>query len=296
MSSPQQNGVVERKNITLIESTRTILEESKLQTYFWAEATNNVYYTQNISIINQAQGKTPCQLMKKWKPKTNFLHVFRCKCFVLRNQGENLEKFEAKANEALFVGYATTRAYRVYKLRMNIVMESIHVVFDDKNIQGLVDEGNHDTLQFENENIGDVIESDETECSHEESQSVDVIPSMDNPNSSMDNPHPSMNNLSVDRHTSTDKYSSRNLIFFSRSMNLWGASQSQRLFTNQEIPINDQEAYSSRSNLTPQRNWTKSHPLELIIRDAGDGVKTRSATENECLYNNFLSQEEPKKI
>ena len=42
--------------------------------------------------------------------------------------------------------------------------------------------------------------------------------------------------------------------------------------------------------------WTKSHPFELIISDANDGVKTRSATQNECLYSIFLSQEEPKKI
>ena len=47
---------------------------------------------------------------------------------------------------------------------MNIVMESVHVVFDDNKIQGLVDEDNHDTLQFENEHIGDIIESGEEEC------------------------------------------------------------------------------------------------------------------------------------
>ena len=46
----------------------------------------------------------------------------------------------------------------------------------------------------------------------------------------------------------------------------------------------------------PQRKWTKSHPFELIIGDAGDEVKTRSVTQNECLYNIFLSQEEPKKV
>ena len=111
--------------------------------------------------------------MKNKKPTINFLRVFGCKCFVLRNQGENLGKFEAKADEAIFVGYVTTRAYRVYNLRMNIVMESIHVLFDDKNIQGLVDEGNHDTIQFENEHIGDIIESEEEECSHRKSTSVD---------------------------------------------------------------------------------------------------------------------------
>ena len=99
------------------------------------------------------------------------------------------------------------------------------MVFNDKKIQGLVDEGNHDTLQFENEHIEDTIESDEEECSHRKSALVDIIPSMDNLNSSMDNPHPSMDNLSVDRHTSidnqsTDKSSSRNLNSISRSMNV----------------------------------------------------------------------------
>ena len=102
---------------------------------------------------------------------------------------------------------------------------------------------------------------------------------MDNPNSSMDNPHPSMHNLSVDRHTSTDnpssdKYSSRNLNSFK------GDSQSQRSFTNKEIPLNDQETSSSRSILPPHRKWTKSHPFELIIGNAEDGVKTRSDTQN----------------
>ena len=204
--------------------------------------------------------------MKNKKPTINFLHVFGCKCFVLRNQDENLGKFEAKSDESIFVGYATTRAYRVFNLRMNIIMELVHMVFDDKKIQCLVDEGNHDTLQFENEQIKDIIESDEEECSQRIFASVDVISSMDNPISSMDNPHPSMDNLSVDRHTSTDKSSSsRNLNSFSRSTNLGGAFQSQRSFTNQEIFINDQESSSSRSNLPPQRKWTKVIFLNLLL-------------------------------
>ena len=177
---------------------------------------------------------------------------------------------------------------------MNIVMESLHMVFDDKMIQGLVDEGNHDTLQFKKEHIGDIIDSDEEECSQTKFTLVDVI-------SSVDNTHPSIYSILVDRPTSTDNPStnksySGNLISFSRSMNLKEVSQSQRSFTNQETPIDDQEASSSRSNLPPQRKWIKSHPFELIIRDAGDGVNTRSATQNECLYISFLSQEESKKV
>ena len=59
-----------------------------------------------------------------------------------------LESLKQRLDEAIFVGYAAIRAYRVYNLRMNIVMESVHVVFDDKKIQGLGDKGNHDALQF----------------------------------------------------------------------------------------------------------------------------------------------------
>ena len=82
--------------------------------------------------------------MKGKKPTLGFLHVFGCKCFVLRNQGENLGKFEAKADEAIFIGYAIAgKAYRVYNLRLNIVVESVHVFFDDKKITGLLDDGNH---------------------------------------------------------------------------------------------------------------------------------------------------------
>ena len=55
--TPQQNGVVETKNRTLIEAARTMLEDSKLPTYFWVEAINIACFTRNISIINHAQGK-----------------------------------------------------------------------------------------------------------------------------------------------------------------------------------------------------------------------------------------------
>ena len=87
--TPQQNGGVERKNSSLIEAARTMLEESKLSTYFWAEVVNCACYTQNISLINQAKGMTPYQLFKRRKPTLNFLQVFECKCFIMSNQADH---------------------------------------------------------------------------------------------------------------------------------------------------------------------------------------------------------------
>ncbi|KAK1388396.1 hypothetical protein POM88_016574 [Heracleum sosnowskyi] len=147
--TPQQNGVVERKNRTLIEVGRTMLEDAKLPTYFWAEAVNTACYTQNLTLINR-HGVTPYQSLKEKKPSLKHLHVFGCKCFVLRNHPEQLGKFETKADEGIFIGYPASRAFRVFNLRTRTVMESIHVSFDDKKITG-INEDSHDRLIFENE-------------------------------------------------------------------------------------------------------------------------------------------------
>ena len=136
--------------------------------------------------------------MKGKKPTLGFPHVFGCKCFVLRNQGENLGKFEAKVDEAIFVGYAIAgKSYRVYNLKLNIVMESVHVVFDDKKITGLLDDGHHELLHFENEVNIDQDDSDGENVVFKRNQiAVDIIPPTDN--------------LSVDHQVSTDNVSTAN--------------------------------------------------------------------------------------
>ena len=68
----------------------------------------------------------------------------------MRNQTDQHGKFDAKADEGIFVGYAVGKVYRVYNLRTNIVVESIHVVFDDKKIEGLQDGDFHESLKFDN--------------------------------------------------------------------------------------------------------------------------------------------------
>ena len=90
--TPQQNGVVERKNRTLIEATRTMLNEAKLPTYFWAEAVSTACYTQNRTLINKMYEKTPYELMAHTKPSVKYFHVFGGKCYVLKDGYEHLGK------------------------------------------------------------------------------------------------------------------------------------------------------------------------------------------------------------
>ncbi|WRX21645.1 zinc finger protein [Theobroma cacao] len=78
--------------------------------------------------------KTPYELYKGRKPNISHLRSFGCKCFVLNNGKQPLVKFDAKSDEAIFLGYAlNSKAYRAFNKRTLNVEESIHVVFDESN-------------------------------------------------------------------------------------------------------------------------------------------------------------------
>ncbi|GJS61162.1 retrovirus-related pol polyprotein from transposon TNT 1-94 [Tanacetum coccineum] len=89
--TPQQNGVVERRNRTLVEAARTMLIYAKAPLYLWAEAVATACYTQNRSIIRRRHGKTPYELLHDRKPNLSYLHVFGSLCYP-NNDSENLGK------------------------------------------------------------------------------------------------------------------------------------------------------------------------------------------------------------
>jgi len=103
--TPQQNGVVERKNRSLEELARTLLNETELPKYFWADAISTTCYVLNRVLIRQILKKTPYELFKGRKPNASHIKGFGCKCFILNNGKDNLGKFDSKADEGIFFGY-----------------------------------------------------------------------------------------------------------------------------------------------------------------------------------------------
>ncbi|GJT76576.1 retrovirus-related pol polyprotein from transposon TNT 1-94 [Tanacetum coccineum] len=129
--TPEQNGVVERRNRTLVEAARTMLSASKLPLSFWAEAVATACYTQNRSIIISSHGKTAYHIINDRKPSIKHLHIFGCICYITRD-GENLDKMKEKGDPCVMVGYSTqSKGYRVYNKRTRLIVESIHVKFDE---------------------------------------------------------------------------------------------------------------------------------------------------------------------
>ena len=112
--TPQQNGVAERMNRTLVEAVRSMLSDAKLPKKFWAEALSTAVYLRNCSPTIAVQGKTLFEGWTKEKPNVGHLKAFGCLCYAHVAKDER-EKFDAKARKCIILGYGTeTKAYQLY--------------------------------------------------------------------------------------------------------------------------------------------------------------------------------------
>nr|GEV88701.1 retrovirus-related Pol polyprotein from transposon TNT 1-94 [Tanacetum cinerariifolium] len=126
-----QNGVVERRNCTLIEAAHTMLIYAQALLFLWAEAVATACYTQNRSIIRLRHGKTPYELLHNKLLDLSFFHVFGALCYPT-NDSENLGKLQLKADIGIFISYAPTKkAFWIYNRRTRRIVEIIHVDFDE---------------------------------------------------------------------------------------------------------------------------------------------------------------------
>nr|GEU86087.1 hypothetical protein [Tanacetum cinerariifolium] len=129
--TPEQNGIVKRQNRTLVEAARTMLSVAKVALFFWAKAIATACFTQNRSLVIPRHEKTPYHIINNRKPSVKFFQIFGSLCYIIRD-GENLDKMKEKCDAFIFVGYSTqSRAYRVFNKRTRVIVETIHVNFDE---------------------------------------------------------------------------------------------------------------------------------------------------------------------
>ena len=127
--TPEQNGVAERMNQTLVETARSMLVNANLPHRFWAEAMSTATYLHNRSPTKVVCGMTPHEAWTGEKPRVDRLRVFGCQAFVHIPRDER-NKLDSKSRKCILLGYGTTtKGYRLYDPLKKKLFHSRDVIF-----------------------------------------------------------------------------------------------------------------------------------------------------------------------
>ncbi|GJU92254.1 retrovirus-related pol polyprotein from transposon TNT 1-94, partial [Tanacetum coccineum] len=129
--TPQQNGVVERRNQTLVKAARIMLIFSKTPEFLWAKGIASACFTQIRSIIHTRYNKTPYEVIRGRKPNIQYFYVLGSLCYPT-NDCDDLGKMKPKPDIGIFIGYSeSSQGFHIYNRRTKKIMETIHVKFDE---------------------------------------------------------------------------------------------------------------------------------------------------------------------
>ncbi|GJQ99396.1 retrovirus-related pol polyprotein from transposon TNT 1-94 [Tanacetum coccineum] len=328
--TPEQNGVVERQNRTLVEVARTMLSATKVPLFFWAEAIATTCFTQNCSLVIPRHEKTSYHIINGRKPSVKFFHIFGSLCYIVRD-GENLDKMKEKGDACIFVGYSTqSRAYRVYNKRTRVIVETIHVNFDELP-QMALDHISYDPVRQSET----VTTSNELELLF--SLMFDELLNGTTPVMSKSSAVTTADAPNQRKHKNTTSSTSITVVADIPPLNIQTTpettSQAPTITANENIiqaetnkeyaqldedkfinifstPVQERGETSSRyvdsSNMhtfyqrhPSEHRWTKDHPLEQVIGNPSQSIRTRRQLETDgemCMFALTVSQTEPKNI
>ena len=176
--TPQQNGVSERKNRTIVESARCMLHYAGLSYKFWAEAVNNAVYVLNATSTTSLNGKVPFEVFYGKKPSVSHYRTFGCDCYAFISK-EKRTKWAPKSCKCYFLGYSSqTKGYRLFEPKTGKVIVSRDVKFNENSFSDRVQHGHEIELEIEQEVPKDTAEKDvqkEKETTNETEQEEPIV-------------------------------------------------------------------------------------------------------------------------
>lgn len=127
--TPEQNGVAERMNRTIIEKVRCMLYDANLKMQFWAEAAATAAFLINRTPCRDMKNTTPEEIWTTLKPNLTHIRVFGCRAMV-HIPKEKRRKLDPKSYECIFLGYCeTAKAYKLYNRKTKKTVVSRDVIF-----------------------------------------------------------------------------------------------------------------------------------------------------------------------
>nr|GFA95698.1 Gag-Pol polyprotein [Tanacetum cinerariifolium] len=289
--TPEKNGVVERRNRTLVEAARTMLSAAKVPLFFWAEEIATKYFTQNRSLVIPHHEKTPNHIINDRKPSVKFFYIVGSVCYIIRD-GENLDKMKEKGDECIFVGYSTqSRAYRVFNKRTRTMAL------------------NHDSLSPANQRQANVPQADRTVVSKSSAVSAADAPNQRQHHTTPLNIHTTYTPTcqvptlaptvtSSEKINQAKTYAENNQVTDDEFINIF-STPVQDLGETSSGHVDSSNMHTFYQRYPSEHRWTKDHSLEQVIGNPSQFVRTRRQLESNvemCMFMLTMSRTEPKNI
>nr|GFB60165.1 hypothetical protein [Tanacetum cinerariifolium] len=304
--TPEQNGVVERRNCTLIEAARTMLSAAKVPLFFWAEAIATTCFTQNRSLVIPRHEKTPYHIINDQKPSVKFFHIFGSVCYIVRD-GENLDKMKEKGDE--------------YQLSSDPALECQTMALNHDSLSPSIQRQANDpqadrkvTTSKELDLLFSLMFDELLNGSSKVVSKSSVVSATDAPNQRQQYTTPLNNNTT---HASTCQVPTLvPTVSYSENINQAETYAENNQVVDDEFinifstPVQDQGETSSRhvdsSNMhtfyqryPSEHRWTKDHPLKQVIGNPSQSIRTRRQLESDAemfMFTLTVSRTEPKNI
>jgi len=134
--TPQQNGVAERMNRTLMDCTRSMLHGAKLEKEFWAEAlSTSVFIRNRVLSRSLPNNETPYLRWMGKIPDVAYFRVFGCKCWYVIPKSK-VSKLQPRSKEGRMLGYSTnSKGYKIWDVESKSMVVSRDVTFDESSLQ-----------------------------------------------------------------------------------------------------------------------------------------------------------------
>ena len=173
--TPQQNGVAERMNRTLVETVCSMLTYAKLPHKYWGEALSTAVYLRNRSPTKAVTEMTPYEAWTTKKPSVAHLRVFSCDAYTHIPKDER-GKLDPKAKKCIFVGYREeTKGYRLYDPVRAKIIFSRDVVFNEGKCGGSVSEDTSQYVELELSSDNDTPTTTESPQVEPQAQEMTVV-------------------------------------------------------------------------------------------------------------------------
>ncbi|GKD06422.1 retrovirus-related pol polyprotein from transposon TNT 1-94, partial [Tanacetum coccineum] len=280
--TPKQNGVVERRNRTLVEAARTMLSAAKVPLFFWAEAIATTCFTQNCSLVIPRHKKTPYHIINGQKPSVKFFHVFGSLCYIVRD-GENLEKMKKKAETVT----TSNELDLLFNPMFDELLNGITQVVSKSSAVTTADAPNQRQPQHTTPSTSTTVAA--------------YIPPL---------------NIQTTPETTSQAPTQAPAVTATENINQAETNKENAQVEEEEFinifstPVQERGETSSRhvdsSNMhtfyqrhPSEHRWTKDHPLEQVIGNPSQSIRTRRQLEIDgemCMFALIVSRTEPKNI